>query len=140
MSCFFFLCWSIAVMCSALAEWQSIVWHCDMCVKKCVDFGCLHIVYADHDADNAHTTTARLAQSDRASDSYRRVSEGCEFDPRGGLVHFFRLAGRGRLICSVFFSSVSDDGGRCRESGYLAGVEFAMSRPGRTRSAPGRVF
>ena len=30
---------------------------------------------------------ARLAQLDRASDSYiRRVSEGCEFDPRGGLL------------------------------------------------------
>jgi hypothetical protein len=39
-------------------------------------------------------STARLAQSDRASDSYggrgvalRLQSEGCEFDPRGGLVH-----------------------------------------------------
>ena len=38
---------------------------------------------------------ARLAQLDRASDSYIRrvtaisVSEGCEFDPRGGLVNFF---------------------------------------------------
>src|SRR5712691_9745156 len=39
-------------------------------------------------------STARLAQSDRASDSYggrvvalRQQSEGCEFDPRGGLVH-----------------------------------------------------
>ncbi|KAI5836370.1 hypothetical protein K523DRAFT_47197 [Schizophyllum commune Tattone D] len=33
---------------------------------------------------------ARLAQSDRASDSYlhRRESEGCEFDPRGGLLVF----------------------------------------------------
>ena len=30
---------------------------------------------------------ARLAQSDRASDSYHMSqSEGCEFDPRGGLM------------------------------------------------------
>ena len=42
---------------------------------------------------------ARLAQSDRASDSYRRVnpliSEGCEFDPRGGLkVNFLLICAR----------------------------------------------
>ena len=36
--------------------------------------------------------TARLAQSDRASDSYMRASEGCEFDPRGGLVDFSHLS------------------------------------------------
>ena len=33
----------------------------------------------------ARVSTARLAQSDRASDFYNCVSEGCEFDPRGGL-------------------------------------------------------
>jgi hypothetical protein len=38
---------------------------------------------------------ARLAQSDRASDSYDAscgdTSEGCEFDPRGGLVNSFSI-------------------------------------------------
>ena len=33
----------------------------------------------------AKASTARLAQSDRASDFYNCISEGCEFDPRGGL-------------------------------------------------------
>jgi hypothetical protein len=40
--------------------------------------------------------TACLAQSDRASDSYGGllnihlwISEGCEFDPRGGLIVYF---------------------------------------------------
>ena len=34
---------------------------------------------------SATVSTARLAQSDRASDFYNCISEGCEFDPRGGL-------------------------------------------------------
>ncbi|KAI5900072.1 uncharacterized protein SCHCODRAFT_02027553 [Schizophyllum commune H4-8] len=46
---------------------------------------------------------ARLAQSDRASDSYksRRASEGCEFDPRGGLYVFdgFFLLATVFLLC-----------------------------------------
>ena len=48
---------------------------------------------------------ARVAQSDRASDSYLRGrSEGCEFDPRRGLVDFFPLTYWARTVWRPFHS------------------------------------
>ena len=49
---------------------------------------------------------ARLAQSDRASDFYGgvRSSEGCEFDPRGGLCCVFpfsNLSGYGNPLTAM---------------------------------------
>ena len=45
-------------------------------------------MWQDVHAPKGYVSAARLAQSDRASDSYDKASasEGCEFDPRGGLL------------------------------------------------------
>ena len=56
----------------------------------------LRLTFPGLGAHKAQDVKARLAQSDRASDFYDhsyRSSEGCEFDPRGGLL--------GNSFCSL---------------------------------------
>ena len=71
--------------------WRAVV-PTDACDRVVQD---LEWALAECECYNEASIQARLAQSDRASDSYLRThraageSEGCEFDPRGGLVVFW---------------------------------------------------